>query len=384
LKKKRKKRKLKWGRIILCLIILVVVIILISTLFKNGITIMRHDVDKYLASNTNNVVLYTYEEDELKESTTLARGTKVKADLSHNIKIDETEYVKIKYDKNEYYILKDKIVNNLDDIVKEDYIYVRTASSILENVDDPKILGLAKKGEKLEVISYDEVDSDGYVKTYKIKQNDIEGYIYGKYLVYNEEDALLNYNQEVNDEIHSAIKNSYGGGDAIKLDFYPVEKPTFEDNKMPDAVYSLYLNVGVLSDSSIDSYIEFARDTKINAFVVDISDNEAIGYPSEIMKKYSMTSYEHAINSYDEYKNAISKLKEAGFYVIGRITVFKDDYYVTDNPSDAISSKSTGNPYYHTGGYWPSAYDRDVWYYKVKLALEAAEEFGFNEINFDY
>jgi len=41
-------------------------------------------------------------------------------------------------------------------------------------------------------------------------------------------------------------------------------------------------------------------------------------------------------------------------------------------------------PYYHTGGYWPSAYDRDVWYYKVKLALEAAEEFGFNEINFDY
>ena len=35
----------------------------------------------------------------------------------------------------------------------------------------------------------------------------------------------------------------------------------------------------------------------------------------------------------------IMKLKEAGFYVIGRITVFKDSYYVTDHPEDAIINK---------------------------------------------
>ena len=41
-------------------------------------------------------------------------------------------------------------------------------------------------------------------------------------------------------------------------------------------------------------------------------------------------------------------------------------------------------PYYHTGAYWPSPYDRDVWYFNVELAKEAVKEFGFNEINFDY
>lgn len=34
--------------------------------------------------------------------------------------------------------------------------------------------------------------------------------------------------------------------------------------------------------------------------------------------------------------------------------------------------------------YWPSVYSRQVWQYKVDLALEAAETMGFNEIQFDY
>ena len=35
------------------------------------------------------------------------------------------------------------------------------------------------------------------------------------------------------------------------------------------------------------------------------------------------------------FGDAITKLKEAGFYVIGRITTFKDSYYVKDNPDTA-------------------------------------------------
>ena len=34
--------------------------------------------------------------------------------------------------------------------------------------------------------------------------------------------------------------------------------------------------------------------------------------------------------------------------------------------------------------YWPSPYQRTVWEYNIRLAIEAAEEMGFNEINFDY
>ena len=82
--------------------------------------------------------------------------------------------------------------------------------------------------------------------------------------------------------------------------------------------------------------MEFAKDTNINAFVVDIKDNTAPAYPAEAMKKYSQTNYNNAINSYEEYKNAIQKLKDNGFYVIGRITTFKDSYYAKDHPEATI------------------------------------------------
>ena len=199
---------------------------------------------------------------------------------------------------------------------------------------------------------------------------------------YTEEEVKTNYAQNSYDNIYSKVSNTYNGGDPSKLDYYPYAKANFEDNVMPESVYSLYLNSGVLNN--IDAYIEFAKTTKINSFVVDIKDNEAPAYPAEIFKNQSPTTYERAINTYDEYKEAITKLKNAGFYVIGRITVFKDSYYVKDNPEVAISNKSDNSPYKHNGTYWPSAYNRDVWYYNVALAKEAIQEFGFNEINFDY
>ena len=55
---------------------------------------------------------------------------------------------------------------------------------------------------------------------------------------------------------------------------------------------------------------------------------------------------------------------------------FKDDQYAADHPEDCY--------YDYDGGLWPSAYQRDVWYYKVSLALEAIDKFGFDEIQFDY
>ena len=201
---------------------------------------------------------------------------------------------------------------------------------------------------------------------------------------YKKEDADKNYNAELYNSIHSMVKNTYNGGDAIELDFYPNKKEEFENNKMPESVYALYLNSGTNVINNIDAYIDFAKDTEINAFVVDVKDNEAPAYPSNVSKELSPTNYKRAINSYDNYKTAITKLKEAGFYVIGRITVFKDSYYIRDHPEDAITNKKTNSPYLHNGSYWPSPYDRDVWYYNISLAKEAVNEFGFNEINFDY
>ena len=364
--KQVKKRKLKIGRIIIALAILVAIVVLLIFLFNGTVTLYD----------------YNSETEELAENKTVARGSEVKAKMEEKVTKDNNNYVKITLDKENYYVLETNLVDKKEDAVKEEYVYVRTPASILESLDDPKIVDQGAKGEKMEVLSYDSIDENGKVNTYKVKTDDNEGYIYGKYIELTEEEAKKNYEAEKYDEIHSKIKNSYGGGDAIDLDFYPVEKVSFENNKMPEAVYSLYLNGGVIG--SVDAYIEYAKTTKINAFVVDIVDDTAISYPSDVMKEISPTSYEKAINSVEDYKNAIQKIKDAGFYVIGRITVFKDSYYVTDHPENAISSKATGEPFKHNSAYWPSAYSRDVWYYKVALAKEAVEWFGFNEINYDY
>lgn len=398
-RKKRNKKKNEKKILKIILTLLIIVCLVISGLYLNfrnkEILNTKKDNIKtmYLASNINDVSIFNLEEQNgetekekiqvLVENKKVSRGIEVKV-TDKVIKYQDKNYYPVKIEDSNYYIEDINLVSNANEVVLESIVYARSATSILATDGSNKILDLADKGEELEVISYDKINDDGSVNKYIVKVGDEEGLVYGKYMSYTKDEALLNYMAETYDPIHSKIKNSYGGGEAIGLDFYPNEKISFENNKMPDSVYALYLNCGSNTINNIDTYIEFAKNTKINAFVVDIKDNESPAYPAKVFEFLSPTSYRKAINSYDSYKNAITKLKEAGFYVIGRITVFKDSYYVKDNPSTAISSINTGEPYLHNKSYWPSAYNRDVWYYNVALAKEAVEEFGFNEINFDY
>lgn len=380
---KKKKRKIKKERLIYAIIILLVLIGVIFFFILKKDKLITKKETMYLASDTDTTILFTLDEDKnLKSDKKIARGKKI-ISLNHEITKDDKRYIEIEYENNKYYVQSENLVKNEKEVVKEKNIFVRTPASLIENTDNPKIVGQTSKGEELEVLSYDKINDEGKVETYKVKQGETEGYIYGKYIVFEEEEAKKNYDSEKYDSIHSGIKNTYNGGDPLKLDYYPREKGNFANNKMPEAVYSLYLNSGSNVLGNIDSYIEYAKTTKINTFVVDIVDDQAIGYESEVMKNLTPTSYKYANNTKEEYKAVIDKIKEAGFYVIGRITVFKDKYYTEDNKDSAITYKN-GNLYVSSSSNWPTAYNRDIWYYKVMLAKEAVEWFGFNEINFDY
>lgn len=328
--------------------------------------------ENYLSSNTIQVKLYDMNYTEIKE---LPRGTKVQE--LEKVQNENETYIKIKYEDQEY-LVKEENLN--EDIVQEKEIYVRTPSILYEN-EDGKILSQLKKGDKLEITGYDKLDVTGKVNMYKVKQDGIEGYVYEKYLNQNEQEALKNYDNGYY-ETHLSRNDTLGGGDAASLDYYPYEKPVFKDNPMPEEVNALYINAQ--SVKNIDEYIEIAKQTKINAFVVDIKDNTSPAYKSEVMKKLSPTNYSNAILETDEYKSAIKKIKDNNFYAIGRITTFKDDYYAIDNPTDTIYDKRSNEPFNHNDSYWPSAYSRNVWYFSVELAKEAVNTMGFNEIQFDY
>ncbi len=374
-------RKIRIGRVIIFLIVTALVsfvcFTLIINLFKGVGSLITSD-KMFVASNTLTVPLYDLNYNEVEQ---LKRGTEVIVN-GDKIVNNNQEYYKVSYNKNEYYILVEDLVKEEKDVVKEKEMYVRSSLTLYEDVDSISIKGLIKKGEKIQILGYNNLNEDGSVDVYKVKYNDQEGYVYGKYLVNNEEDSLKNYDEEESYQIHKKRGDSWGGGDAGSLDYYPYEKPKFENNVMPSEVRSLYMNAGVVSN--VDEYIKLAKESGINAIVVDIKDNTAPAYPANAMKEYSITNYEKAINSYDDYKKAIQKIKDAGLYVIGRITVFKDSYYSKDHPEDTILDTATGKSYNHDGSYWPSGFNRDVWEFNVSLAIESVKEMGFNEIQFDY
>ena len=330
----------------------------------------------YIKSNGDKVPLLDKDGNKVLE---LSRGTKVDVYINK----DTEDNSKIKYNDQDYFISINSLTKDYNDVVSEKEVYVRTSYNLKKDVDSTSLLTLAKKGDKLDVIGFDTLDSDGNVNMYKVKYNDTEGYFYRKYTEKTEELAKVNYDYNGAYEFHSKQKDVYLGGNGASLDYFPVDKPKFENNVMPDPVYALYLNGTKETMKNVDNYISFAKETKINSFVVDIIDDVNVGYASPLMEKESPTSFKHANNSVAAYKEAITKLKDNGFYVIGRITAFKDTYYVSDNKDKAITN-SSGNPLKHQSSYWPSAFNRDVWEYDIKLAKEAVELMGFNEIQFDY
>lgn len=257
--------------------------------------------------------------------------------------------------------------------------YVRTAVNLRDG--DGKLLEtFLEKGTAVEVSGFDYLLEDGRVHMYQVTAEGAEGYIMPWYLTDTEEGALANFDSG-DYAIHAGRPNRYGGGSADSLDYYPREKGPIGGGEMPDECRTLYLVNWRLDE--LDSYLGIAADSGINAFVVDIVDGGAVGYAGEVMKTYCPSAAAAAHNTVEEYRAAIQTLKDAGYYVIGRITTFNDTYFVQDHPEYAISTPE-GEPLKLSKAYWPTAYSRDVWQYKVDLAVEAVELMGFDEIQFDY
>ena len=341
-----------------------------------------------VASSTPYTVLYSSDKKtgDLTASDFAVRGSGITAYPENTVQVGDSTYVKVKSHRSRtYYINRLNLTSDSLDVVREKKLWSRSTVSLITDTLHSKIGGQVKKGASVQIIGASYPDHKGEVYRYKVKSGGITGYVYGKYLTRSKESAAERYMSEKYDSLHLAVRNSFGGGKAIDCEFHPYEKPAFENNVMPESCYSLYINFAPGNIGNIDAYIALAKKTRINTFVIDIKDNECPGFKADAMKRYSPTNYARASSKGEElYRNAVKRLHEEGFYVVGRITCFKDTYFVKDNPSSAITEIATGQPYKHNKSYWPSAYDRSVWQFNVELAKEAVRKFGFNEINFDY
>lgn len=265
--------------------------------------------------------------------------------------------------------------------VPEQSLFVRTAVNLRDG-EGRLLETFLEKGTEVFVTGCDYCLEDGQPHMYRITlgEEEMEGYIDPWYLTDSLEAALTNYD-DGSYQIHANRGNRYGGGGAADLDYFPREKGAIPGNEMPEECRTLYLVNWRLEE--VDAYLEIADNSGINAFVVDIVDGGSVGYASDVMQTYCPTGAAAANNTVEDYRAAIQKLKDAGYYVIGRITTFNDTYFVTDHPEYAIADLN-GNPLRLSAAYWPTPFNREVWQYKVDLAVEAVELMGFNEIQFDY
>lgn len=303
------------------------------------------------------------------------RGTKVTYVVEDEDK-DHPGLVRLVLGEDSFgYLSREQLVTDPKDVVATKTIYVRTAVNLLDEAG--AVPGrLVQKGEALTVTGWQDMDASGAVGRWQVEG----GYIRAEYVTMDEPSAKAQYDQEVY-QLHAERGDSWGGGDAAGLDYFPREKASFEGHPMPGEVKALYLNNESIAQAA--EYVEVADSCGINAFVVDIMDGGAIAYPSEVMKQYSPSAYKSAYNTLEVYQTGIKTLKDAGYYVIGRITAFNDPHLAEDHPECVIADQA-GEPLQIGGMYWPSVYSRFVWQYKVELGLEAARLMGFDEIQFDY
>lgn len=266
-------------------------------------------------------------------------------------------------------------------------MYVRAACSILEHPDSIAIKGLAKKGDSLMVLrpASSMVVEGQVVEAYKVKTNsDVEGWIYGQYLVDTKAEADSCYMSDYYHPMRVNSKDRFNGGDPLGADIFPRNKTVKSKRKMPQACYCLYLPASGIILKNIDEYIALAKRTKINTFILDIKEDGAPAFKADAMKKYVPTAYNRAPQSKETYKALVKKLHDNGLWVVARIVTFKDYHLTKDHPECALWDKAQGQMLYHNKSNWPSAYSRYVWEYNVALACEAVRDVDFDEVNFDY
>jgi hypothetical protein len=140
---------------------------------------------------------------------------------------------------------------------------------------------------------------------------------------------------------------------------------------------ALYLGAA----ANIDTSLQIARETEVNAVVIDLKESDGIKYKSQVPLGIESGSVRPAFN----LEKVIERFHAEDVKVIGRIVCFKDPILAEARPDLAIQDSAGRQLFYKLEGQKPfvNPYNQDVWQYNVDVALEAIA-MGVDEIQFDY
>lgn len=151
----------------------------------------------------------------------------------------------------------------------------------------------------------------------------------------------------------------------------------------PQIVKGLYMTSWVASSENLrQSLVKLIEDTELNTVVIDIKDYSGkIVFP---VSSQSLKAYGSEDVRIKDLQYFIEMLHKKDIYVIGRIAVFQDAYFVKHRPDLAVKN-SSGMAVWkdHKGISWIDPGSREYWDYIIQISKEA-RKIGFDEINFDY
>lgn len=163
--------------------------------------------------------------------------------------------------------------------------------------------------------------------------------------------------------------------------FDPIQPTRSTDYFKRDAVKGVYVSGHVAGmASSMDALIELADTTEINAFVIDVKDDD--GHITFDMDVEEVDEIKSEYNYIKDIDGLMDKLYAHDIYPIARIVAFKDPYLAKNKQAYAIKNQD-GSLWYYKKVPWLNPYNRECWDYIIEVAKGAAKA-GFKEIQFDY
>jgi hypothetical protein len=146
-------------------------------------------------------------------------------------------------------------------------------------------------------------------------------------------------------------------------------------------IHGLYVNRwAAQSKPRMRSLIRFARETGINAMVIDLKDEFGLNFqPADsAARRFAGRS-----GGIPDVRWLVDTLRANGLVPIARLVVFKDSVTARARPDWTILGPD-GLPWRDKQGLtWVNPYHHELWDYNIGVATEAAA-LGFAEIQFDY
>ncbi|MCL2155560.1 MAG: putative glycoside hydrolase [Leptospirales bacterium] len=244
-------------------------------------------------------------------------------------------------------------------------------------------------------------DSNRFIPIYLIKDKSLDSIVYDIQL----HDKKIYFSDSLNTYIYdgtdiipfdtydSLIKRTADRKDIItatiddKTNYYPPISIKFSNpekeikSEKASDKKGIYLSITAL-EKSLNKYIDMAKNSEINTFIIDMKDDFGNIYFKAGDKIASEINAQKRIIN---FKDILTKLKRNNIYAVARVVVFKDPkLWAAYNGKYAIKDKKTGKQWKGTENeFWVDPYSEFVHNYNIGLSKDI-EELGFDEIQYDY